>query len=74
MGMLPLWRVKSLVIQEMSTLWQNEIMQSVDFTYILVNMVYEPYFWVILFFVVGVPVLVGLSYWTSKKNNPPPYE
>lgn len=43
--------------------------ESIDFMYVFVNMVYEPWFWVILFFGVGLGFM-GMSY-LNKPNKPP---
>ncbi len=70
--MPPLWRVKSLVIQEMSTLWSASMkdIESIDFMYVFVNMVYEPWFWVVTFFAVGFG-LMAISYFDKSGRKPP---
>jgi len=44
--------------------------ESIDFMYVFVNMVYEPWFWVVTFFAVGFG-LMAISYFDKSGRKPP---
>jgi len=47
------------------------MMRDVDFTFVLINMLYEPWFWVIIFFGIGFG-LMAISYLDKSGRNTPP--
>lgn len=44
--------------------------ENIDFLYVFVNMAYEPIFWVVLFFGVGLGFM-GVSYFDKSGRKPP---